>query len=1796
MRTTLRIVLPIVLANALVATGWSEGETRTAYASGGSYQESEPNNSPDEANAIRGPVSILGNLPSGDQDGFLWTVSDVDAHKRWSLILDGLPEILTRLDIIRLQLADNRRDFIDQKTLLTIGSPDGARPARVDNLLIEPGRYLIALSRAGDAGKPGLSIQLDKLELEDAATRKIEGEIIILSHAYRVDIEQSEALRGIKPTRDNTEKERAQDLRLDTELGAFQDAKEGWYRVRLNEKQAKQIWSLDAQVPIGTQASMELVNDAGASLAKSTADKAGRLALPDLGLAAGTYFARVSFSQLDAGLLTMHMHETGQRTDGGEAEPNDTFKLANIVDFSQPLQARVSSKKDRDHYRFSVDADGAGKLWDLTLSSSENTNLEVCLLDQLGKPMQCRKGDQTVVLPGLHLNTGDYGLLVSRARSATEYSIERTARGRHKPVFESEPNDRLSEASAFSRKNLIKGKLSGKDTDVFRLSVDQEPQLWRFQAIGSGIQSITYYDAAGGKAAELRVKKGQRRARLSNIFLLPGVHHIAVSGTDGEYVLRALPIGVPDANAEREPNDDASAGHRLAIGQTLTGLLADPGDEDYYRFTLNGDEYLALTFTPPADGAGAMRVFWDGKATKTFVNPKKGEPLAVDGHWPAGDYQIQLSGHTICETEYRLSLERSDPFTCSADCEYNDVPSYANPLPADGRLEGSVGEGRDSDWYVIPAQPNETEIKLPQQPGLQLVLGTSSDLSKNLLKRDNPNKQLTATLKPETTHYLELRGNSTYNTSILFNPPLAHSSLGHTPLNLSIASDVERVAAHHPQGQFFSAAMNISNPGDSTMAVALTPFSSDYRYVIDIPDKQVSIAANDELHVPLSIMVAPDAEVGQPVRLGVRAETYGHRQAGDYFEVSAATDVLPLNSRQHWSIPEALLGGFNVLWSTFGAAPVADGGTNLAMLSDGLSPIGTGFELRPGQQQFNPTYRLPGEIPIPLVGVALHPQGGHNAPESLQAFEIRTSVDGTEFQTMLKAELSPLPVEQFFAFPKAMSARFIQIDFVANHTGTANTKIGLGEFKAIAQPGFAPGHSFNLADPTSGGHVTWSQPHIDQSWDRSILVDEAKNPPQIATRQASQWVIGFHHDRAAQITELQWENLPLEGKEWLHMPAVDIAISMQSPVGPWQSLGRWTLGQEKDDQFSWRFDEPVWARYVRFSVADPEKKGQSLQYPGMIRILERSTDEHYRSVLAEWGRDSRAAIHELLHPKSSSPQIAVGAFDHGTRDNPQALVPNETRRGIVRRGEREDWYFVEVQDGQNTLELTLEGTPTVGVVAELLGDDQSVIALEDIEAHPGRRVLRALVEPGGRYALKISQPPSSVIFSWDTSGSVTPYIPVIYNALSTFAEDVTPGEEWVNLLPFGGRLLSQRWLDQTYPLQSVLRNYRRNDDSSAAESTLLTATKALASRPGTKAIVLITDAATSRDPELWSALRSVQPKVFALGLSSDGALRSNPDAEQDLMQSWSAVNNADYQYITTEGALEKAFERIAHRLRRPARYTLLTALTHRDPPAPGTLRVVHDEGDSIQTSIAVELILDASGSMLQRMGGQRRINIAKAALTQLVNEDLPSKTALALRVFGHREAGSCRTDLEQPLSPLDNAAISKKIEAINAKNLAKTPIADSLMKVEQDLNKAKGRRIVVLITDGEETCDGDPAQAIRTLQNKGLDVRINIVGFAIDDNQLKQRFSHWAELGNGQYFDASDASALHAALRQATRLPYRVLGTGGETVASGFVAGAAIAVSAGNYLLEIDTGNKPLIRDLVIPPGDNVVHTLTSQP
>ncbi|HEU5430633.1 MAG TPA: VWA domain-containing protein, partial [Thermomicrobiales bacterium] len=765
---------------------------------------------------------------------------------------------------------------------------------------------------------------------------------------------------------------------------------------------------------------------------------------------------------------------------------------------------------------------------------------------------------------------------------------------------------------------------------------------------------------------------------------------------------------------------------------------------------------------------------------------------------------------------------------------------------------------------------------------------------------------------------------------------------------------------------------------------------------------------------------------------------------------------------------------------------------------------------------------------------------------------------------------------------------------------------------------------FNLADPLNGGHVAWTDPQAPSpDFAKDIVSADPTRRTLALDGGVAQWAIGFRDDRAARITELQWVD-PDGSTPDARFTDVSLDVSLESPAGPWRPIGLWTLTRAADGGVApFKLDQPTWARFIRVTGRGPSGQSTAVEYPATIRIFEQATDDSYRSILGEWGQGNLAGIYERLSPPA--PPSAAEADHNDTPETAQRLPLDQPARGAVQIDRDVDWYRIDVPPGRNTLTFTVDGDPTVGVVVTLQDAAGAEVPLRSTaDADPQRAELTATVTPGASYRLKVAQPPHSVVFAFDTSISLANYDPFVREALASFAAGVTAGQEVVNLLPFGGPFALHDWSDQPYEVQSALNGLTAPSLSSAAETTMIDATNALAPRPGAKAIVVITDADTSsyaKGAELWRALAAAQPRLFTVQVGT----ASDPAMQQQLMQDWSTVGAGAYEYATTHGAMDRAFDRASAWLRRPAGYTLTVAAGFTAPatpvatatatptpiptvaptatPAPtatatatpsptaappGSVAVVAPAPGSaasqppLAAGVAVELILDTSGSMLQDIEPDRsKADVAKATLTDLTTTVLPAGTPLTLRVFG-TEPGSCDTSLAIPLQPLDPAVVAQHISDIQVVNEVKTPLGASLAQVANDLRDAPGPKLVVLVTDGEETCGGDPEQAIKDLAAQGIDVHVNIVGFALDDPALKRQFEQWAQAGNGQYIDAGNADELAAAVRQAVAAPFRLLDASGAVVATGVVGGPPVDVSPGTYTVELLTDPARRYPDVVV--------------
>jgi len=1734
--------------------------------------DTEPNDTPQTATRFSAPMTLMGTMPGGDQDGWMWVVSDEDAGRRWRLELIGIPGRLTLVQVARPQF-NEAGDVKEANRIFKFGSRDGQRPGVTDGVFFEPGEYLLGIARSGgDAPYRPLT---DNLSFGDAgATSDSAGADAGGSNAYRLFITEEEKL----PASDGSapwSRDEAVDILPDRERAVlFEDENPAWYRIRFSDEQASSHWDINVQVPAGGLVEARLQNSADETLATTRNNAEGKAKLTNISLPAGDYYVEVS-PIIPAGepagfVQTLLLTEAGQRVAGSEAEPNNSWALANHSDDSACCTGRLGEKGDEDFFRYVFEAAQLDTLKSLTLESESDDTLQVCLLNDRGRTIQCRSGKSAVSMNDLLLMPGTYGVKVSGRNAGTGYRLAFGDAGPIDPAQETEPNDKRAYAVGTPENNRIRGSFDGRDdVDFYRFVIEDEPQIWRVMTVGQNIEKIEYHDSVGGLNQRIEAGRNQRRVSLENLFLLPGTHYVSVTGrAAGDYTLLARALGPPDPNGELEPNDDESRMQTLRIGQERTGLLNNADDVDLYKFHLAGWDHIRLKVSPPVDGKLAAALNHDGMQVGE-AQRTDGE-IVMEGIFPPGDYRLSLEPRETSDAEYRVSLQRGDRFSCADDCEPNNNPVFASPFPRGRVLSGQSGNWGDRDFYVLPPAPEAREVTFVTEITNDLRIYDAS-LNQLEFEYDREANVYRGSLPAGERHFMRIgKGNvpDDYSVTMLIGdetePPPAPTAL---PAEIDLGLDATSVTAYERFGQRVTGELTIRNTGTSPLPLALDVALSDARWFAKPASDAVTVAPGAAESVALDITAPPDVWADKPVRISVRATGNDGGMVTQFADLNVSREGLPTNPVHAWNIPAELRGGLNLARSALGATGTAEpmpknhSEKTLAELFDGRAAIGYGPEFRGNRdapQQV--TVKLAGNQPVPVAGFALNPlyrEFKHRTPRDV-AFQL--SENGASFDTVLEGQLTTIGTDQYFVLEEPVLATHARLLPTTNWAGKFDDNLTLGEWKVIARDGFDPakGEGRNIGSPELGGHVVWSKPPMRGRESNLLSAEDEKLRVKLPDDMPLEWVIGFHHGRVAKIERIDWIDRVVSGK---NIDELTVSRSLESPVGPWEPVATWSRSESPNEL---TLDAPVWARYLRFSVAaDAERP--NLNLPETIAVREVATGDDYRSILSEWGVNSRSAWYESQQPVPVREGLARRGNE--SRSAADQLQPGQPESGYVKLLEQSHWYRPQLPAGHNTLVLTIEGDPTVRTELELTSGSGDTIALNKVykDSRPDQHVYETYIEsPAAGILLEVREPPRSVMFMWDTSPSIGRYRPMIYKSLLAYAEDLVPEVDTANLLPFGaGSPLLDDWYGEPYLMQLILNDHARKEGSSAAEHANAMATRALAPRPGTKAMVTITDAETPAYPKMWDGMKEVQPRVFSMHVGPGAA-------SQDLMQSWSSVNGGYYSHVIHENEMDIAFERAATMLRRPAKYTLSLETETRDAPGPGFLRVV-SSGDGGPARGAVELILDASGSMLQRMEGRRRIEIAKEVLTTAIQEQIPAGTPTALRVFGHRTPNACEADLEMPLAPLDAEAAVSKIAGIQAKNLARTPIADSLAAVKQDLKGANGTALIVLVTDGEETCDGNPAAVIEKLRESGMEVSLNIVGFAIDDQELADEFAAWAEAGGGSYFAANDTETLATSVADALATSFRVFNANDEEVAVGRVDADPIQLEQGSYRVVLET-------------------------
>lgn len=187
----------------------------------------------------------------------------------------------------------------------------------------------------------------------------------------------------------------------------------------------------------------------------------------------------------------------------------------------------------------------------------------------------------------------------------------------------------------------------------------------------------------------------------------------------------------------------------------------------------------------------------------------------------------------------------------------------------------------------------------------------------------------------------------------------------------------------------------------------------------------------------------------------------------------------------------------------------------------------------------------------------------------------------------------------------------------------------------------------------------------------------------------------------------------------------------------------------------------------------------------------------------------------------------------------------------------------------------------------------------------------------------------------------------------------------------------------------------------------------------------------------------------------------------------------------------------------------------------------------------IEVVLDASGSMAEKVNGGVKMELAKKSIQDFLASS-SKQSNVGLRVFGHKGSGadkdkalSCaQTELVYPLGSYDAARFQNSLQKFGPKGW--TGIATALEAARDDLknvHREGAETIIYLVTDGIETCGGNPVEVAKSIHQSDLKAVVNLIGFDVNDEAQRQ-LKAVAEAGGGTYATVKDKQALEQVFKK----------------------------------------------------------------
>ncbi|HHD82014.1 MAG TPA: hypothetical protein ENK94_02360, partial [Campylobacterales bacterium] len=991
------------------------------------------------------------------------------------------------------------------------------------------------------------------------------------------------------------------------------------------------------------------------------------------------------------------------KEDSKKSAPNFTVRDYNNYDYYH-----YKFEKSSGWFKFKIDKKEAHKLWTLKGTNSIGHEINIKLVDEAGTQIAESQSNKfgKFKIADLELDEGKYYLHYIGDVEGLQYGLKIYSTGNQKiDEYEVEPNNGKGEANAINHKRTIHGKVDQKgEDDYFSFSIPKkfENKVFDIELNTTDEKSDFYLENTQGK--RLQAKDVDANFTMKNLRLNGNETyylHYYSRQKGNQYSFKFSEFREANPNHEAEPNDNSNDAYVINLEENITGNFQ--GDEyDCFSFTIEKPNKL-WSMTAKGEKLERLKLF-KGLSSSVLLSTSKNKDSKLSFKnllLLPGNYRTCLDGEN---STYGFSVNEmalADLNISSLkeiEHEPNQNESQTNELKFGQAIKGVIEHKNNEDYFHFTLK-NYERIRLTATPPIDgdVKIKLMSDLKTQKAYPKIGKPSVVEGVFPPGRYIINLWSKKeSYGLYDLKLERLNFFESNATKLDLSlkVINAQDTVATYSERGQVVKFEVQLKSPKDDELNI--TSHVSDTSWKLN-GNQKLQIKANKPSNIPFELRI-PKNIGNTPVVTTLKFTNAQGSFKTISFTITPKENAKALNPYEDWGMPETLLGGLNVARLDLGAKRVLEHkekelgyvpkiGNGYHQLFDDIV-YSSGFYLYANREHTdeNISIELAGDTPSEIVGVILNPFSRGNISEQLKDFSIALSLDGKNYKHVYRGILGLERQDQAFTFDKSYKAKYARLTLHNNYRKEPKGAIGLGEWKVIAKQESVKGlNAFNIANPKLGGHVVKASKLLSSDWDRNILTqnnDVSGSNYLYKKDKVLSWVVGFKNERMAKITHMEWRE-PKSSKTETYMKNVKILVSTQTPTGPWEEMADWNKGDA--NQSSYAFEQPTWARYVKFVFPIAKKSYYAL--PEELQIFEEKSSTNYKSILGEWGDKSHRSFYEYQQAKVDKPRDVITGNE--TKEKAFTLESNQSIQGRVSvANHEEDWYKVVIPQGDNLFQAT----------------------------------------------------------------------------------------------------------------------------------------------------------------------------------------------------------------------------------------------------------------------------------------------------------------------------------------------------------------------------------------------------------------------------------------------------------------------------------------------------------------------------